>query len=252
VAPTTTVAPTTVPPTTTTVVTPAVALGKFVVMKTGSKVLTLSGGSTLSVNGDVLVNSSAADWVSGLSGLSYTGTLRTGGTIDPLAALPYPSQTGLPVYTDGRYRGPGVYRTQPLTIDSPTTMAPGIYIVEAGFSVPGGNRVTGTGIVIFNGCGRNAPLTCTPTGKFTISGGSTAGLSAPTSGPYAGMVMFQERTNTSDVTVSGGSLVSSFNGVIYAVNAGKVTLGSGGSQMSMSGVVASTVVVSGGSQITIQ
>jgi hypothetical protein len=150
------------------------------------------------------------------------------------------------------YHGPGVYRGATLTIDSPTTMAPGIYIVEKGLSVPGGNRVTGTGVVIFNGCGLAAPVTCTPTGKFTISGGSTAGLSAPTSGPYAGMLMFQERTNTADVTVSGGSLVSSFNGVIYAVNAGKVTLGSGGSQMTMSGVVASTVTISGGSQISIQ
>ena len=225
---------------------------RLVILKNASKVVTVSGGSVITVRGDAEIGSTAPDWLNGpASGFSVTGTTTTGSVTDPYASLSAPDEAGLPVYTDGAYHGPGVYRTKALTIGSPTTFAPGIYILEDGFTVPGGNRVTGTNVLLFNGCGLNAPPSCTGKGKISISGGSTADLTALTSGPFAGILFFQDRANTQVVTVSGGSLVTALSGALYAPNSSKITLGSGGSTLSISQVVGQVVEASGGSQITV-
>lgn len=182
--------------------------------------------------------------------------------IDPLANLAAPDEAGLPRYSDGAYHGPGVYTTL-LNINHDQTMASGIYILEKGFTFQkNGNTgqpstITGDGVMLFNGCGKNAPVGCTSTGKATVQGkdntglgGTTVDLSPPTCGQYQGILIFQARDNTQTIAIGGGSSVSSFSGTIYAAKAGVDW--SGTSSFEVDSVISGgTMVVTGGSKVTI-
>jgi hypothetical protein len=55
-------------------------------------------------------------------------------------------------------------------------------------------------------------------GGITLSGGGTFALTAPTSGPYAGILIYQSRDNTRALSLSGGAMAN-MAGVVYAKNA---------------------------------
>src|SRR5205085_8674899 len=55
-------------------------------------------------------------------------------------------------------------------------------------------------------------------GGITLSGTGAFGLSAPTIGPYAGVLIFQSRQNTRALSFSGNAMAGTV-GTIYAANA---------------------------------
>jgi hypothetical protein len=71
--------------------------------------------------------------------------------------------------------------------------------------------------MIYN-AGSNYPGSGGNFGEITFSGTGTFNLSAPTSGPYAGILIFQSRQNTRALSFSGNAMAG-MNGVIYAPNA---------------------------------
>ena len=80
-------------------------------------------------------------------------------------------------------------------------MNSGIYIIEGGgFTVSGNASVTGSGVMIVN-AGSKYPTTGGTYGSITLSGNGSYNLSPPTSGTYAGIVIFQTRDNTKALTV---------------------------------------------------
>jgi Flp pilus assembly protein TadG len=91
----------------------------------------------------------------------------------------------------------------------------GTYIFKAGggnscgLSVSGQGTIKSTGGVTFYFEG-----TC----SVSISGGATVQLSAPTSGDYAGVLMFQDRTDTTTASLTGGA-TQIMNGIVYFPNA---------------------------------
>lgn len=238
-----------------------------------------SPGGSLTVNGgDVIVNSTCQPAVQfgGNGNLSIpSGTLqivspgtcsacatsptpRTTSVPDPFTGLAIPDESGLPVFTDGNpAHGAGVYRGTPLTFpNGRTDLAPGLYIVEAGFSFAGQAVVVadGTqGVLLFNGCGLNAPASCSNTGTFSVTGQVSLNLSPLTDGPYKDtqLVFWQPLANTSAVTIAGNGAASSITGVVYAPGATSINLSSGNGGLSIGYVVGPNINVSGNGNVVI-
>ena len=99
-------------------------------------------------------------------------------------------------------------------------MSAGTYIIEGGgFSVSGSANVSGSGVTIYN-AGSNCPSSGGTYGSINWSSTGTFNLSAPSSGTYAGILIFQSRDNaqTLSINVSGKS-GSAITGTIYAASA---------------------------------
>src|SRR4029077_1493333 len=104
-------------------------------------------------------------------------------------------------------------------------MNPGVYIIAGGgFTVTNSGSATGAGVMIYN-AGSNFPSTGGNFGGMTFNTGGTINLSPPTTGTYAGVLLFQARDNARAMSLSGtGSMTLS--GTIYAPVA-LLSLGSG-------------------------
>ena len=93
-----------------------------------------------------------------------------------------------------------------LSISGSTTFSPGLYYIDGNFSIQGNATVTGTGVTFY----------VTRKGTTSIAGNVTATLSAPTSGTYAGILFFGDRSATSSsnnqITGNNGSMLT---GVLY-------------------------------------
>ena len=140
---------------------------------------------------------------------------------DPLASLPAPSYTpcggGPPVNLSGSANYtifPGGANCTNVTISTTgiVTFAPGIHIFDgASLKFNGGANIEGTGVTFYwseNGGASDG---------FDITAGATVNLSAPTSGVYAGILMYQDRNTTANVVhkMNGGSTMN-LDGIVYA------------------------------------
>jgi hypothetical protein len=91
----------------------------------------------------------------------------------------------------------------------------------------------------------NAPGSSGSTGKITVSGGGTVVQSPITTGTYYGMSVFQDRSSTQPITLSGGSGWN-FTGTVYAAKA-SVDVSGGSNATVGSQFVADTMTLSGSS-----
>jgi hypothetical protein len=73
--------------------------------------------------------------------------------------------------------------------NSSVTFQPGVYIIDGGsFSVAGGSSISGSGVtIIFTSSSGTGYATA------AVAGGATVNITAPTSGPLAGLAFFQDR-----------------------------------------------------------
>ncbi|MCV0395354.1 MAG: pilus assembly protein [Rhizobiaceae bacterium] len=130
-------------------------------------------------------------------------------SLDPLFGTELPTTTACGRLSGGKTKtlSPGTYCGERISGD--VTLEPGTYILRGGEVALGGNgRLVGHGVTIF----------LLENAKFSISANQTVQLSPPTSGPYAGITLFQPTSNVSPLTINGGvdSLVTGF---IYAPGA---------------------------------
>ncbi|MHC5544727.1 hypothetical protein ACYOEI_41370, partial [Singulisphaera rosea] len=149
---------------------------------------------------------------------------------DPLAYLAAPTpgvaQAAVNLTYGSLTLNPGVYSKINASGSSHLTLNPGIYIIAGGgFTVAGSASVSGTGVTIYN---TNAafPGSGGAYGAFTVSGSGTVSLTSPSSGSYAGVLLFQDRGNTAGVSISGSGVVGS-SGTLYAPSAMLTLSGSG-------------------------
>ena len=100
------------------------------------------------------------------------------------------------------------------------TFEPGVYILYGGgFKVTGGT-LSGTGVTFYN---TGTATGATKYDTISISGGASGALKAPTSGPMATILFFQDRTLTSTLTSSqlkaknsvGGNPSLTLEGTLY-------------------------------------
>jgi len=149
------------------------------------------------------------------SGETFSPTPATGAgaLADPLAGLATPSTSGLTNYgsfskSSGSWTiNPGIYSQISISSSASLTMNPGTYIIEGGgFTVSGSGNVSGSGVTIFN-AGSNYPSSGETFGSINWSSAANFNVSAPTSGTYSGILIFQSRDNaqTLSLSVSGKS-----------------------------------------------
>ena len=121
-------------------------------------------------------------------------------------------------------------------------MQPGIYVITGGgFSVSGAGVVNGSGVMIYNAGSNYNGGSGSSFGAFSASGSGALNLTAPTTGIYAGIVLFQSRDNSHAIAISGAASTGLGGGTIYAPNA-SLTL-SGSTQIGGSGQASSTLIV---------
>jgi len=95
------------------------------------------------------------------------------------------------------------------------TLQPGIYCVDNGFAVNAGTILTGTDVTIY-----------VMTGDVSWDGGAELHLDAPNSGDYAGLLLYQDPTNSDRATINGNS-ASTFTGTIFVPGAEVQIAGTG-------------------------
>lgn len=246
----------------------------YVLNATASGSLTVSGNASINIPGNVIVDSNStraltengnakitASSIRVVGGVSISGNATvspaatTGVAVvaDPLAGLHGPSTTGMTNYGSVSLSGhststinPGIYSSIKVSGNASLTLNPGIYLIEGGgFTVSGNASVTGSGVMIYN-TGSNYPNNGGSFGGITLSGNGTFNLSAPTSGTYAGIVLFQPAANTRAISLNGNA-ATGLTGTVYAPAAlltlgGNATLAGAAvvNQLSLSGNAAST------------
>lgn len=241
-----------------------------------------SGSGSLSVNGVAAVDSSSpgsiamgpnetlvASNVYSQNGSStavsgaYTGTTSqpySSGPSDPdpYADLPDPSTTGLTQYSTTNPNitslpGPGIYLKPVSITSSQTNLAQGIYIFEQGLSISGNSSVTvsssAAGVLFYIGI-PNAPFGSTQSASYSVSGNATVSLGAMAApSPYAGVVMFQSRTDSQAMAISGNGTSTTYAGAVYAPDAQVQTAGNG--TTSAAAIVGKTLMCGGNGSVTI-
>ncbi len=170
---------------------------------------------------------------------------------DPLINLPVPTTTspGLFPVVNTNYGSVSVGNGQTITLNpglysnikitgGTVTLNPGIYVLEGGatnaLDITGGT-VTGNGVMFYNTASNYDPASGTDTGtgssKFGGINISSAGVTfspiSDPSSPYNGMTIFQDRANTSTISIQGGSSGAQITGTTYAANANLAISGSG-------------------------
>jgi len=236
---------------------------------TSSSSIEMSGGSTL--NASSLGGASTGWYPGNITGNGDTINVPASGIVQGVSTSCTPTLPAAPSYSNcvadpgGSY---GTYTFGPATASSTICykaltvgangstcmLKPGIYAITTGalhfesgangYSNQGGNGVffylTGTASLVIDS-GANVNLV---SGGATESGGGTA----PVVGSYDGVVVFQDPSDTSAITLAGGS--STFmNGAIIAHNAALSISNGSSSAVMEGGISVSSLSISGGATV---
>jgi Flp pilus assembly protein TadG len=199
--------------------------------------------------GSAQVTADCVSAVGGTVGLSLSGVHLACGrplekqypALDPLAMIAPPQIAGCMSMPGGNTKtlSPGKYCGR--TWSGNITLQPGVYVLDGGkIQLGGGGRLVGHGVTIFlmNGA------------EFTSNGNELIELSPSEDEPYAGITVFQERSDTKQLTINGGS-GSKVSGFVYAP--GAEVFYAGNSDMSGEGecirIIGRTIEMTGNSLI---
>jgi len=134
---------------------------------------------------------------------------------------------------------PGCYTNIRLTGSGSLTLNPGIYYITGDVTSSGSGKFTANGVLLY-----------LQSGEFGLNGSGALNISAMTSGPYAGLSIYMDRSNPSDVSLTGSG-TSSFTGTIYAPASDYELTGSGGTLVVDSQIIASTAALTGSGNINL-
>lgn len=216
-----------------------------ITLDTASTGIEIAGSSRVTMDCGLSSNSNFDATTSDLidaGALSAVGTVNAGSAVssdtkindgiaavdDPFSSLPVPdaqsacSPNTWPLIKSNASYSPGCY--QGLQIQGgTTTLSAGTYLIgEKGISIAAGATLRGTGVtIIFTST--SPVFNDKKIGTFSIAGGATVDLTAPTTGTYKGVIVYQDpRTpdkSTNYLNVTGNS-ASKFEGAIYAPSTG--------------------------------
>jgi len=238
----------------------AMAASGSAAIQSGCGLLINSTSSTaLTTSGAASISAPSIGVVGGYSGSNFAPTPKIGviAATDPLASVVAPT-VGACGYNSLSFNGntgtsssyyqlyPGVYCGGiSLHGTSYLHFNPGTYILAGGgLSTHGNATMNGSGVTFYN---------TTETGGYqaiSLTGNTTVNFSAPTSGPLAGMLFFQDRSipGTAAGSTITGNTGSTYDGALYFPT---TTLGYNGNSSS-SGytfVIADKITVSGNSTL---
>ncbi len=239
----------------------------FALSSTATDAILINGSNTISAACGAMDDSDASQAFlnNGSSSFTDTGTMVTGGYLnngsgtispspatgvapesDPLAYLTEPTVGSCTYSTQQVYNGsgsatlsPGVYCGGILVNGTETiTLNAGTYIIDGGsLTVNGTSTVTGTNVMFY----------ITGGASVTFNGSNSTKLVAPTTGTYAGILFFQDRTDSSAVTINGTN-ETQITGALYFPDA-QLTYNGGGPATAYTILVANTIVFNGSSTI---
>lgn len=218
------------------------------VNSTDSEAMIANGGGSLTAP-QFLVGGSPGYTTPG--GGSFTGTIvpNSEPIPDPLAYLPPPNYNSLIVRRTNKLQHsgngtdtllPGIYQGGISITGGTVILSPGIYYMDGGgFSLGGSGNLFGEGVMIYN-----APQSNSDT--ISIAGQGTVVLSPMLTGPYQGILIFQDRTSTAPVSVSGSSgAIMTITGTFYCASAPLNVSGNGSQQTIGSQYISDTLVITG-------
>ena len=242
----------------------------------GPGALVVENGGELNTNCGVAVNSTDGNAVdvnsSGIldatgSGIAISGgwtgnktpsptpSTGTAASPDPLAYLQQPTVgscdfTGLVTVSGNQTLNPGVYcgGIKITTASSTANLNPGTYILKGGLEVGASGQVFGAGVTLFNTFDGTYPFK-----PFNFGTGCKAQLSAPTSGPLSGVLMYQDSLAPADVVntfACASDTPPELTGILYFPTQTIFFNGSNAGTEIVGGVVAKNVIISGKIEIT--
>jgi hypothetical protein len=127
---------------------------------------------------------------------------------DPYAGLAPPPAGATQSGCRGGHASPGVYPDTLAIGASTCELDSGVYILEDGISVTTGSVTSGPGGVLLYITG----------GTFGTALGAVVNLSPMTTGPYAGLVLWQDEADTTPLAM-GNLALFTLNGTVYAPTA---------------------------------
>ena len=171
----------------------------------GCPAINLSGGATYQADSTTSILQGGTCSASGNGSTCPTGSAVASyapALADPYAALVPP--------VGGANRsgcsGPGTYMTT-LTVSSNCTLSSGTYVFDNGIKISGGASLTSSGPVLLYVKG----------GSFDASGAGPITVTGMSSGPYEGLVLWQDKSDSNPISLGGSNGgTSSFGGAIYA------------------------------------
>ena len=188
-----------------------------------------SSATGMSLVGNVSITAPTIGVVGGYSAggsSSVTPTPKTGviAATDPLASVAAPT-VGSCAHTNYSLNGTSGSASSPLQLYAGTycggitvhgnawlNFNAGTYVLAGGgMAISANTAMTGTGVTFYNTTGTGGY------GAISMNGNTQANLSAPTSGPLAGILFFQDRSIPSTdagSTITGNSS-STFDGAVY-------------------------------------
>ncbi len=188
------------------------------------------------------------------------GTLLLRNTLpqrDPFASLPTPkitscsAQLSVAPNTTRQVTNPsGSSCYRGMDLRGTVNFAPGIYFVDGNSLTIGAQAVvTGTNVT-FILTSSNAAGNPNSIANISINGGATVRLSATTTGPYAGVLVYQDRraSNSSSNTINGNS-ASMYQGAFYLPAQGVSFSGTAGMNTRCMQIVARRVTFIGNSRV---
>ncbi len=123
-----------------------------------------------------------------------------------------------------------------LSIRNTVTLNPGVYVISGGtLKINAGANLSGTGVTFY--------LTNGATLQF--NGNAQVNLTAPTSGPYAGLAIYGDRTQPNAINTINGNSSSSITGAIYFESQEVDFLGNFSGANGCTQVVADTIYYTG-------
>jgi Flp pilus assembly protein TadG len=220
-----------------------VSAGSIQVNSSDSCGLKIAGNSgTITAQSTKIVGSSCA-------GNGLVGSVASGAPAisDPLASLPEPSSAGmssLPAITGSGTYSPGYYPGGISMNGGTAVLLPGVYVIGSqnpgkGVDLHGSAFLSGDGVTLFLESGAS----------LGISGnGAGFRLTPPLTGTYAGITIFESRSDTQDASLGGGGSID-LQGILYVPSA-TITL-AGSADRKFGRLIADQVSVSGGATYTI-
>jgi Flp pilus assembly protein TadG len=217
-----------------------------------------SNASALNVGGSATLKTTFVGVVGGISGTS--GITATYGTTtgyhyvaDPYAGVSYPAYHGCDQTNYSTHANPtispGVYcGGMNLGSHASVTLNPGIYYLDGGsLSMTGQTSLSGTGVtLVFTSSSGSNYATA------SLTGGATLNLTAPTTGPLAGIAIFGDRNMPVGTTFKfAGGDTQTVSGVVYLPKAALQWAGNSSAQQKCTQIVTDTISMVGTSGLQV-
>ncbi len=214
--------------------------------------------SALGTNGGGSVSAPEYDVVGGANThYNLTPNPNTGAppTSDPLANLAAPATAPYHCdhinYSAGNWTNPtlspGVYCGGIDVGNNTYTLSPGNYILVGGglHTQSSNSTINGTGVMIYNTLGATDTSGTFSYSPINIAANSNVSLIAPTTGTYAGILFFEDRSAPASSDTYGGGSTAVYQGTIYARNAAVTMYGNSSVNTQYTMLVADTISMVG-------